>query len=283
MIYLILAILTSTTILVVFKLLPRYQIHLPQAITLNYLTAATLGYLSIAGDFRVADIPGKPWFAFSLLTGLGLIAGFYTFGMSTRKVGVALTSVASKMSVVIPVLLGFIVFHDPMGISRVGGVVLALLAFYFTLYRKGSRAAGLAVLIFPILLFLINGANDSLFKMAEAWFIGDDFVLFLATAFLVALFLGLAFSFWPGKQREGLKSRHVVAGIVLGLLNWYSTLAVLKGLSVFDVSVFYPVYNAGVVGLSTLIGAFYFKEKLSNLNWAGVGLALLAILVIATR
>lgn len=281
MIYLIIAILTSTLILVTFKLLPRYNVHLPQAITVNYLTASVLGYLSIAGEFSFLDIPAKPWFPLSLVLGLGLILGFFVFGLSTRKVGVALTSVASKMSVVIPVLMGFWIFGDSLAFSRVAGVMMALLAFYLSLYKGEKVSGGISIYLFPVLLFLANGLIDALFKVAEAWYIGDEFVLFLATSFVIALILGLSYSFVPGKQREPIAFRHVFAGMILGLLNWYSTFAVLKGLSVFDVSVFYPIYNVGVVGFSTVLGAMAFREKLSLVNWLGVLMALVAILVIA--
>jgi uncharacterized membrane protein len=65
------------------------------------------------------------------------------------------------------------------------------------------------------------------------------------------------------------------------LLNWYSTLYFLKGLDIFQVSFFVPVFNVGVVALSAITGYMVFKEKLSRMNWIGIVLAILAIVLIA--
>jgi len=55
----------------------------------------------------------------------------------------------------------------------------------------------------------------------------------------------------------------------------------VKAISVFESSVVFPVTNAAIVGLSGLIGFFGFREKLGWQNWAGIIMALMAILIIA--
>jgi drug/metabolite transporter (DMT)-like permease len=91
----------------------------------------------------------------------------------------------------------------------------------------------------------------------------------------------MVFGYQWQKQHHPVELKNVVAGILLGLLNWYSTLFVLKGLSFFQVSVFMPVYNIGVVALASLTGMFIFGEKLTRINKLGIALALVAILLIA--
>jgi multidrug transporter EmrE-like cation transporter len=39
--------------------------------------------------------------------------------------------------------------------------------------------------------------------------------------------------------------------------------------------------NIGVIALGSLVGLWLFKEKLSRLNYMGIGLAVLAILLIS--
>jgi uncharacterized membrane protein len=48
-----------------------------------------------------------------------------------------------------------------------------------------------------------------------------------------------------------------------------------------QVSVFIPIMNISVVGLSSIIGFLVFKEKLRRINWIGIFLAFIAILFIA--
>ena len=186
------------------------------------------------------------------------------------------------MSVVIPVILGFLIFGDSAGIVKIIGIVIGLAAFYLTTKKEKTIKVNKSYLFLPLLLFLVVGINDSLLKAAEHFYITDDFVLFLATSFGFALIFGLfVFIFKSTKQKKQFALKNIIAGIILGILNWYSTLFFLKGLDVFQVTVFIPVFNIGVVTLASLIGFLIFKEKLSKTNIAGIVLAVIAILLIA--
>jgi len=159
---------------------------------------------------------------------------------------------------------------------------MALIAFYLTIKKDKTITINPKFAWLPILLFIAVGTNDSMFKIAEHFYIGGDFVVFLATAFGVALLLGLIVLLAKRiESKEKFAFKNIVAGVILGLLNWFSTLYFLKGLDIFDVSVFVPLYNIGVVALSAIIGFLVFNEKLTRLNWIGILLALIAIFLIA--
>jgi drug/metabolite transporter (DMT)-like permease len=186
------------------------------------------------------------------------------------------------MSVVIPVFVGFILFSDNINFLKLAGIATALLAFYLTLKRKEKIKLTSKYLIFPLLLFLGNGINDSLLKYTQHNYIGNDIVLFLATVFSVSFILG--FIILVVKRlytKDRFEVKNIIAGIILGLLNWASTYYFIKGLYFFQVSCFVPIFNLGIVILSTLFGFLIFREKLRPVNWAGIILSVLAILVIA--
>jgi len=280
MIYLLLAILTSTFIIITFRVFERFRISILQAITVNYFVASVFGYLSETGDFRFAEIPGQPWFGSALIIGVTLIFAFNLFALSAKYAGVAVTAISSRMSVIIPVSLGFLVFGDTAGWTKISGIILALVAFYFTSKRNKTVKVNTKYVYLPLLLFLAVGINDSMLKVAEHFFISGDFVVFLATAFGIALILGIIVLLVKGRN-ETFALRNIGAGIVLGLLNWFSTLYFLKGLDIFQVSFFVPVYNVGVVALASLLGFVLFKEKPTVSKLIGIGLAILAIVLIA--
>ena len=116
-------------------------------------------------------------------------------------------------------------------------------------------------------------------KIGQQYYIGGEFTLFLAVVFLAALVFGIVFLFIrkPGKARFTYKE--LLGGIVLGLANWYSGYFLLKGLDIFDVSFVISMINISIVAVASLIGYFIFSEKLKLLNWIGVALALVAILL----
>ena len=71
-------------------------------------------------------------------------------------------------------------------------------------------------------------------------------------------------------------------GLILGLLNFGATYFLLLAMSHFESSVLFPTVNMSVVVLSALTGLILFHEKLSRVNWIGIGLAVLAILMITS-
>jgi drug/metabolite transporter (DMT)-like permease len=199
-------------------------------------------------------------------------------------VGVALTSVASKMSVVIPVLAGLVILDERINILSGLGICIALLAFYLTLGRGKNSSFPKKYVIFPLLLFLGNGVNDSLMKYSMFHHVdgSNDLILFLSLVFLTALLIGIIISLSRTRIKNNpITLRNIVAGIILGLLNFGSTYYIMEAMGIFDSAVVFPITNAGIVSLSTLIGFFLFREKLNTKNWIGILLAIFAIILIA--
>jgi drug/metabolite transporter (DMT)-like permease len=280
MFYLVFAIISSTLIIITFKLFPRYNISVFQAITVNYLVASGFGFISEPGTFSIHGLYLRPWFPISLLVGLTLIIGFNLFALCARKTGVVITAISSRMSVVIPVVLGFLIFSEKATTLKITGILLALAAFYMTFLKKQSMKPDMRFIFLPFLLFLALGINDSLMKFAQYHFIGGDFILFLSTAFFMSFILGaILLAFKSSNEKWAIKN--LMAGIVIGLLNWFSTYYFLKGLHLFEVTIVVPVINVGIVALSSLAGYLFFAEKLLKINWIGIVAAMMAIFLMA--
>jgi len=282
MIFITLSVIQSVLILVTFKLFDRFRIDNLQAIVINYIVAVIFGLTITQTAWTPGGLIRFDWFPVALLLGAMFICTFFIFALSSQKVGVAVTSVTSKMSLVIPVIASMFLFGESLNWLRVAGIVLALAAFYLTLSQKGPIEWKAKYTWIPLLVFAGNGIVDTTMKYADHYFIKDDLVLFLSIVFFTSFLIGLTILIFrmSGKKAK-MQWKHIAAGIFLGLINFGSTYYMLKAISVFESSVVFPVTNAAVVGLSGLTGYIVFKEKLSRMNWAGIGLALLAILIIA--
>ncbi len=283
MIWLILALVSSTLIMVCFKLFPKFGINTLQAIATNYIVAFLAGYITVTPQYSSSYFHAQ-WFTLSIASGVLLILTFFVFAKSTAKVGIAITSVSSKMSVLIPVMLGFLIFSESIQALKIAGIIISLPAFYFIFRRNEHFHLKSAVLLLPLLLFIGNGSNDSLLKAAQYFFLEGDheLVSYLTSAFGIAFIISALFVAIDSiRHHKRIQWKNIIAGIILGLLNWYSTLFFLKGLTVIDVTVFVPVFNAGIVCLGAVTGLVFFREKMSGLNIFGLGLALAAIVLIA--
>ncbi len=286
MIYLLLAITASTLILVSFKVFEKLGIDSFTAITMNYLIGTVFGLNSIHWDIEFTRIYAQPWFPYSALTGLILITGFVLFSLSAQKAGIAITAISSRMAVIISVITGILIFGDKAGIAKSAGVVIAIVAFYLTFKKGKTERPGLFLLLLPLAVFLFMGLNDVILKTTQYFIIGNrdekEMVRYAATSFLFGFLLGFpALVFRHFRMHKQIQIRGMLAGILLGLLNWFSTFYLLKGLGVMEVSVFIPLLNISVVTLSALIGYFIFREKLNASNLIGILLAVIAIFLIA--
>ncbi len=286
MINLPLAILFSTLIMVTFKLFERYRIDTIQAITVNYVVAVAFGLITYRGDLTPAEVVQLPWYPYASVIGVFFILVFFVFATSARKVGIAITAVSSKMSVIIPVLVGVLIMkNDSLNVVKTIGILLALIAFYLTFKKREAVSIRKRYVFLPLLLFLGNGTNDSLQSYTTYTFgtnLANHTTLMLIVVFGTALVIGTGISLWRAVvHKVGIAPRNMIAGTVLGLLNFLSTYYFLRSLDFYPNTVFFPVFNAGIVAMSALTGLFLFKEQLRPINKFGIVLAVIAIIVIA--
>jgi drug/metabolite transporter (DMT)-like permease len=141
LIYLLLSVLASSVIFVIFKLFQRYGVNTLQAIIVNYFMACTVGFFGYLKDVNVAEIPLKPWFTGTLFLGILFIVVFNLAAITTQRSGLSVVSVATKMSVAIPVVFGITYFNESTGFIKVTGIILALIAVYLSSIKTSDGIA----------------------------------------------------------------------------------------------------------------------------------------------
>ncbi len=287
--YITIAILFFVSIFVIFRIFERYKINNSHAIIINYLIASAFSYLIYKGDISLSQLPQQSWFYPSAILGFLFMVSFLLFAISSQKAGIAITAVASKMSVVIPVLVGAYLYkYEHLTSIKIIGLILALLSFYLIFKKEKKEKIALNLIILPLLIFIFSGINDSLMKyIRETYFRGATITLNSEILFVGTLF---AFSFVTGIllfapvtliKKEKIEWKSLWAGIILGIVNFFSALTMFKAMGYFESSVYFPIFNVGIVSLSALIGITFFKEKLSRTNLIGLGLAMTTILILA--
>ncbi|RLD66234.1 MAG: hypothetical protein DRI84_05225 [Bacteroidetes bacterium] len=279
MISFILCLIVAITILVVFRLFERFGIDNLQAIVFSYLISAFAAFLIVDWEVSIAKIPQQDWFIYTFIIGASFFIGFNIFALSTQKVGMALTSVAANISVIIPVGMALILYDEKLNIWQIGGLTLALVAIFLVFKPTNKTKVFSSALIFPLALFFINGINNSLMKHVEHLDAMSNPMLFLGLVFTVSFGIGLTF-YLLKKNKKPITRKNLLAALILGLLNFISTYLFLASLTIFDSSVFFPIFNLSFIGGSAIIGVFVFKEKLRPINWLGLILAIFAIVLI---
>lgn len=285
MLDLALSVLCSSLIFVIFKLYDTYKVDTPYAIITNYVVACSVGLFFYSGDVKPLEIAEKPWFLGTLLLGILFIVVFNLMAKTSQAVGVSVASVATKMSLVIPVIFGVLVYKETLGFLKVVGILLALAAVYFASIKKKEIKFKRASLILPLLVFLGSGIIDTSVKYVQETHINEnEFPLFSAIVFAAAAVIGLFFVFIKAlKTPLKINFKNILGGIALGVPNYFSIYYLLRALqnpTLNSASVF-TINNVAIVMLSTLLGIVLFKEQISMKNWGGIALAIISIILVA--
>ena len=280
MLYLLLSVLFSSAIFIIFKLFDTYKINTLQAIVFNYFTAFTIGILSHESAVKFVELPSKPWFIGAIVLSLLFISVFNVMAITSQKNGVSVAAVAGKMAVIIPVLFGVLLYKEHLTPQKTLGIVLGLCAVYFITKKSKSNNTHKASLIFPILLFLGAGIIDTTIKYVQINYVSSsDTNLFSGIVFGLAGLFGI---FVYCIKPSPITLKNGIAGVILGIVNYYSIYYLLKVLDIKNISsaVVFSINNVTIVALCTLLGLFIFKEKLTPKNWIGIGIAIISILLI---
>lgn len=288
MIYLLLCIACSSLLYLIFKKFEQYKVNLLQAIVINYIVAGSLGFLLsfyLDNGKGIYEVSHAGWFYWVVVLGFMFISIFNLIGLSSQYAGVSVTSVANKLSVVLPVIFGFTFLNEEAGVGKILGILLALVALFLITGKKEKTSSNKKLFFLPVIIFFASGLLDILLSYCERNYVSAPLsVPFTGFIFAMAACFGIVFlTFMLIRGKQKIQVRNIVGGIVLGLPNFFSILFVFTGLkeTQWPVTTFFPVCNIGVMVLTALIGWLVLREKLSRLNLFGIGLAVIAILLIS--
>lgn len=285
MLDLALSILFSSLIFVIFKLYDTYRIQTLYAIIINYIVASAVGMFFYEKKIELLEIPAKPWFLGTLVLGILFILVFNLMAATSQKSGVSVASVATKMSLVIPVIFGLFVYNEKLGALKSVGILLALAAVYFASIKEKDVPLKKNIILLPTLVFIGSGVIDTSIKYLEETLVPkEEFPLFSAVVFGSAATTGLIFITIKAFKKWLVPNlTTILGGITLGILNYFSIFYLLRALqheNLNSASVF-TINNVAIVMFSTLLGVVLFKERISIKNWMGITLAIISILLVA--
>ena len=286
MIEITLTIVTFSLMLIIFKYFEIFKVNNLQAIIVNYITAGALALVAdgsvLTNNFSITNLFQSTFIYYALIIGVLFIITFNLIAFGTQKIGIAITTVSNKMSMIIPVLIGLFVFKEDKNFLKLIGIVLAILAIFFSCSKNGKLSFDKKYLPVIILVFIGQGIADSTLKWAQEFAINaSNNNVFFATTFFTAAFSGTLFMMIQ-QRKITVTLRSLLWGVILGIPNYFTLYFFVEALSagVFESSQVFPIVNMGVIVLTAVMGIILFREHLSKSNWMGILLALIAISLI---
>ena len=274
----------------------------------NYAVAAVIGFFaSLAlGQTHISG----PAALLAAFTGVLFVAGLLVWSRAIQAAGLALSVVAMRTAIVIPLLAAAIIWHERPGPLELIGSAVALLALALVLYdvaqrksgditggdmtqlssigivsqagtsapaRRGTAPVFASALFWLALLFLADGLVMSAALVFRKELPLTETMPFQTVIFVAAFFVSTLLYYLrrPGATRETLKW-----GALLGTANLGNYLFLVLALSVLPGLVVYPAIAAGEVGLMAVAGTVLWKEKVGVRSWLGIALTVVALALI---
>lgn len=275
MIYLLLSIVLSSSLFLFFKWFDNKKLSLLSAICGNYIACISIG-LSMNGGINI-ELISQQNLGWVLVLGILFFVIFYTMAHVASTIGVGVSSAASKLSLIIPVVYGAFILNEPLSFLRIMAVLLAIPAVLLMTY-KPSEKINLNQLLLPFVIFIGSGIIDVSINLIQKNLNGHNPASIIILIFSMAFLSALVYSILKKHQllKEG---KGVLYGILLGIPNYFSIHFMVLALrsNFLNSGQFYLVNNASVMLLTFLLAWLFFSEKLNWVKIIGIVISLLSI------
>lgn len=277
MFFLLLAMLSSSVLSIVLKYLNSDR---PFGVYfINYVTCALLAFAAMEpksffnGDMTPLWLGG--------ISGLFYLTSLAANGYSIHKNGAILSSVFTRLGVLVPILLAVILFGERPSLLQGVGIMLAVAAAVIMngLPRKQNAVSSdRKIYLLPLILtLLLNGASDAMSKVFTQLGNRQDDGLFI---FYIFLFAGLATMSVLIRNRQKIDGRQIFFGILVGIPNFLSSRFLLAALTTLPAFLVYPSYSVGVILIISLTSFFLFRERLNRRQIAAAVMILAALVLL---
>ena len=283
MLYLILSVVFSVLLLVNFRAHAKFQVDTRIAILLNYPVCFLTAYFHQPSAIPF-HWPSNVDTFLLMAMGVGFVITFLLSGFSTQKNGMAPTSLANNISLVIPVLINLFILKTggEINLSIALGLVFSFAAIYFCSPQLTSADGVKPVVWLLLAVFIAYGLTNTLFSYLNSsltYFVGGTlpFIMMILIGSMLSSTIVLIWKSVNGTLNWNRNS--VLAAIPLGLPNFFSFYFLLKALDAYqnNAAVVLTMYNLSVILLSALTAYVFFKERLTNRQWIGLGIGCVGI------
>src|SRR5690606_7949094 len=110
----------------------------------------------------------------AIALGFLFITIFNVMALTAQRHGMSVASVASKMSVVIPIIFGIYMYHESTGLQKIWGIILALIAVFMVSIKPHSNIKIKHTVVLPVILFLGSGVIDTSIKFLESTYVEEN-------------------------------------------------------------------------------------------------------------
>jgi len=277
MIYLLLAIASSTLVSVAMRLSEKHIQNNMGMFIANYGICIVLARLFMGSTALFTTESGITMAVLQgVFSGFLYLASLFLMERNMHHNGIVLTSAFSKLGVLVPTLMAIVVFREIPEALQILGMLVALCAIALIYFEKDAFSQGNKKLLLLATLF-VSGMTDSMANIYDKTGspIFKEHYLFYTffAAMLFAVLMNL-------KSRKAITRKEVGFGILIGIPNYFSARFLLLALGSVPAVITYPVYSVATIVAISLVGVLFFKESVSRKKKVALGLVMVALVLL---
>lgn len=278
--FLTLSAIFSLSVAQFLKIVEIRSLRILNVLVINYLVAVVISFFSTDWSGFSEQTGLIPILGHSAILGFLFIANFIIYSKSIDKNGMGISIAAMRMSLVFPILLSLLIYKEDITTGLIVGILLSFVSLILLVpSSKRNRKTQLKFAVLPVLLFFISGITDSGLKIFEQEFsMFFDESQFLASLFFFAFITGSVILF--ARNQFNFKMKELIYGVLLGVVNLYSSYFILLALKEIPGSVVFPLVNLSIVFVGTFIGVIFWKDRPDTRQWIGLALASISIFLL---
>ena len=250
----------------------------------NYVLAgaASLALLAAMTLLRGAPELARPGLM-GAACGVSYYVQFLMIIVSYRLAGVGITMSVASIGIVVPVVLSWLLWDEPMTPWRWAAVALLPVALVLVRpvpAREIGRLNWRADLLL-LMIFLNGGLMTTLHKAVGIYAASDPSagtflllpphrIVYLTGLFLTAAVCSAAYALL---RRARCSAAEVVLGSVAGSVNVVGTLSVVGGVAVVGAVIFYPTVTCALIVLSVVVSRLLWGERVTARQLTGLAVA----------
>lgn len=276
MIFLLLAILSSSMISILMRVSSKRVSADLSMLAVNYLICAILG-LGYTGfqPATPADTGFGVTILVSVISGAFYLAGFVLFQHYTQKNGIVLSSIFMKLGLLVPVAMSMVIFREAPTVVQIAGFCLAVAAIVLINLKKDDSGKGFGWGL--LVMLVVCGGCDAMSKIYERVgpaALSDSYLFYnFVVAFLLAAVMVMG-----KKEKPGVPE--LLYGTLIGIPNFFSAKFLLAALTRLPAVVVYPSFSVATLLIVTLAGVVVFRERLSKIQWLALAGIIVALILL---
>ena len=213
------------------------------------------------------------------LTGLLYLSAFLLTKRNLTVNGLILPTLFGRLSIMGPVFLSVILFHEYPAFRQIIGIVLAVGAIVlFNSGYKNNDSHGTIKINLLLILFLNSCLTEIMPVLFERYCSDRNKDLYLFVTFFIPFVFSLITLII---KKKPIGKSEILFGTILGLISYFASKFQLLALDHISPLVVSPALNVGAIIITAAAGTLFFHERLTRTKIIGCITIIAALLFLS--